>query len=208
MFVFQMVHQVVFGFENLLAEVAAVLLVNFPVPGELAALSRRVVAQSTAVGLLSGVRPPVDGQVGDVDEYLAAELTSVPPGYHTALPSDPGLHQGRQGGTVQHQLQPQQADGELEWEALLLHTDLAVLLFFLLLLLVLLLVFLHIVRLLLCDLLCIVALVPLLRRSPEPDPVVLTDVLEEMFCTANTLFTDDTNKTMSLLCNKTQHHQV
>ena len=200
MFVFQMVHQLVLGSKDLLAELAAGLLVDLPVPGELAALGRGVVTDPAAVGLLPGVRPPVDGEVGDVDEDLAAVLAGVPPGYHTALPPYPGLHQGGQGLAVQHQLQSQEANGKLEGEAVLLYTDLVILLFLLLLIF---LVLLHVLLLHLCHLLCCVPQVPLGRMSPERDPVVDADVLEEMARTANVLITNHTNQTRSRLCNKT-----
>ena len=203
-FVFQMVHQVVLAFEDLLAEVAGVLLVDLHVPGELAALGRGVVTDPTVVGLLASVRPPVDGEVGDVDKYLAAVFTSISPGYHAAFPPHPGLHQGRQGLTVEHQLQSQQSDGELEGETVLLHTDLTSLLFLLLLLvffLVLLYLLLHLLLhlLLLCDPL---QFVPLVSLSPERDPVVLTDVVEEKVRSADLLFTEDTHQAVARLCNK------
>ena len=92
-------------FEDLITEVTSVLLMDLHVPGELAALSCGVATHPAVVGLLPRVGPPVDGQVGDVDEYLPTELTSIPPGDDTTFPPHSWLHERGQSLIVQHHLQ-------------------------------------------------------------------------------------------------------
>ena len=89
--------EVSFAEEAVVAEVAALLKVYLLVPGELAALRRGVVAHGALVGLLPRVGPPVDSQVGEVDEDLAAILARVPPRDHAAFGPHTRLHRRRGG---------------------------------------------------------------------------------------------------------------
>ena len=107
MLVFQVFGLEVLVLEDFITEVTSVLLMDLHVPGQLAALGRGVAAQPAVLGLLPCVGPPVDREVGDVDEYLTTELTGIPPGDDTAFPPHPGLHQRGQWLVVQHQLQSQ-----------------------------------------------------------------------------------------------------